>query len=380
MENSLLNGINARMERALQQHADRQVAKAEKDRQERDKAERERQQRLLAAVTQAVNAGLTGIPQQVEKAVQKELQTALVPALGRLLTSLEKNLAKSLADDLKPVLAHGQTNGTWAQDLPPRLASEVASRLPSANDIANALQVHCEPSQSPRPPVSALSVLITMVVRRVTGKRAPCHGGQLPLVFPRDHHSLVPGAASPPAYHIFMEAENVRLTFVSAATTTVVQGSCQSMFQQIYGTMLPGLQQTIEEAVEPGLNKLATGDLRETLQSLTNAVNDLRELSARNAELLQTLSQSSPSARLGLQPPGSSLPEQHVTEAQLLQLLERDAYEQAFACALSERGAEAVRHLLQWIEPQVPPLHAHAHAHAQLCSSWLTAVSSSAWL
>lgn len=293
MENSLLNGINARMERALQQHADRQVAKAEKDRQERDKAERERQQRLLAAVTQAVNAGLTGIPQQVEKAVQKELQTALVPALGRLLTSLEKNLAKSLADDLKPVLAHGQTNGTWAQDLPPRLASEVASRLPSANDIANALQ------------------------------------GSV-------RHA--------------MEA-----SFRSSFQETIIpsfQGSCQSMFQQIYGTMLPGLQQTIEEAVEPGLNKLATGDLRETLQSLTNAVNDLRELSARNAELFQTLSQSSPSARLGLQPPGSGLPEQHVTEAQLLQLLERDAYEQAFACALSERGAEAVRHLLQWIEPQ----------------------------
>jgi enhancer of mRNA-decapping protein 4 len=115
--------------------------------------------------------------------------------------------------------------------------------------------------------------------------------------------------------------------------------------------MLPGLQQTIEEAVEPGLNKLATGDLRETLQSLANAINDVRELSARNAELLQTL-QSSPGARVGLQSSGSGLAEQHVTEAQLLQLLERDAYEQAFARALSERGAEAVRHLLQWIEPQ----------------------------
>jgi hypothetical protein len=141
LESGLLNGLNARMERALQQHADRQVAKAEKDRQEREKGERERQQRLLAAVTQAVNAGLTAIPQQVERAVQKELQATLVPALGRLLMSTEKNLAKSLADDLKPLLAHSQTNGAWPQDAAPRLVSEIASQLPSADDIANAIQV-----------------------------------------------------------------------------------------------------------------------------------------------------------------------------------------------------------------------------------------------
>jgi hypothetical protein len=124
------------------------------------------------------------------------------------------------------------------------------------------------------------------------------------------------------------------------------------MFQQIYDAMLPGLQQTVVEAVEPGLNRQGGGNIRETLQSLTDAVNELRELTARNAELVQTLSQAGSGSRIGLQPP-SGLPEQHVTEAQLLQLLERDAYEQAFACALSERGAEAIRHLLQWIEPQV---------------------------
>lgn len=120
------------------------------------------------------------------------------------------------------------------------------------------------------------------------------------------------------------------------------------MFKQIYGTVLPGLQQTVEEAIQPSMTKLANADLQETLQTLTNAVNDLRELSARNSEL----SQLNMNARVS-QPLSSGPQEQRVTEAQLLQLIEREDYEQAFATALSERGTEAVRHLLQWIEPQV---------------------------
>lgn len=78
---------------------------------------------------------------QIEKAVQKELQVALVPAVGRLLAGMEKNIAKNITEELRPHLAQRSSNGSWDKDLPPRLASEVTSRLPTASDIATALQV-----------------------------------------------------------------------------------------------------------------------------------------------------------------------------------------------------------------------------------------------
>jgi len=119
------------------------------------------------------------------------------------------------------------------------------------------------------------------------------------------------------------------------------QSSCQSMFQQIYGAILPGLQHTLEEAIEPGMRQLST-EVPSQLQTLTNMVNELRS----NTERYQ-----STRPPMALQPPGFI--EHQVTEDQLLQLLRRESYEQAFACALSERGTDAVRLLLKWIEPQV---------------------------
>lgn len=65
IENNILNTLNARLDRSLQQFADRQSAKADKERQEREKADRDRHQRFLASVTQTINGALNSIPQQV---------------------------------------------------------------------------------------------------------------------------------------------------------------------------------------------------------------------------------------------------------------------------------------------------------------------------
>jgi len=267
MENNLLTGLSAKMERLFQQ-------KSEKEKQERDKAERERNQRLLLAIAQAATTGVSALPQQIEKIVQKELQATLTPALGRFTMCLEKTLVKNL-DELQARLESKQEN------LPPRLASEVAAHLPTANDIASSLQ-------------STMQNALEASFRRSF------------------HDAIIPS----------------------------FQSSCQSMFQQIYGAILPGLQHTLEEAIEPGMRQLST-EVPSQLQTLTNMVNELRS----NTERYQ-----STRPPMALQPPGFI--EHQVTEDQLLQLLRRESYEQAFACALSERGTDAVRLLLKWIEPQ----------------------------
>lgn len=72
--------------------------------------------------------------------MQKELQVSLVPAVGRAVTAMEKNISKSVADELRPIVTRSP-NVTLDKDFAPRLAAEIASRLPSASDIATTLQV-----------------------------------------------------------------------------------------------------------------------------------------------------------------------------------------------------------------------------------------------
>jgi len=76
MENNLLTGLSAKMERLFQQ-------KSEKEKQERDKAERERNQRLLLAIAQAATTGVSALPQQVSFSLSLLLSPSML--VGALL-------------------------------------------------------------------------------------------------------------------------------------------------------------------------------------------------------------------------------------------------------------------------------------------------------